>query len=109
MAYRAINSPKADAQVKSWGLPDYFRPFVQQEVDKFLEDPSKDSRDPPCPPFVPIGRIYEFSVSEDPFCYYFRLHFFYGPGTDEITITAAVMQPAYQSPPPGATPGVSVP
>ena len=109
MAHRATNSPKSDLQIRAWGLPLHFRPYVQREVDKFLEDPAKNSRDPPCPPFVPIGRIFEFSLTEDPYCYYFRLHYFFGPAPDEITITAAIMQPAYQAPPPGATPGVFAP
>jgi hypothetical protein len=109
MPFRGTLSRKAAGQIRAWELPPQFRSFIRQELDKFLQDPTKDSRDPPCPPFMPIGRIYEFTLTEDPNCYYFRLHFFYGPDADEITVRAAVMQPAYQAPPPGATPGVSAP
>lgn len=109
MPHRAKNSPRADEQIRAWGVPSHFKPVIHQVMAGFLDDPAKKSRDPPCPPFPPIGRVFEFSLIEDPFCYYFRLHFFFGPREDELTITAAVMQPAYQEPPPGSTPGVTSP
>lgn len=109
MVYKAILGPKAVEQIRDWGLPDHVAPFVSAQIRAFLEDPDRASREPPSPPFAPVGRIHEFSITEDPFRYFFRIHFFYGPENDQVTITAAVMHPHYQLPPAGARPGVTSP
>ena len=96
MPYKIIVRPDARQHLPDV-IPEEARDAIRNAFEQIKSDPMGVSRVPPCPPFVPHGRLHDFPVDVNDRRHYFRIFFEVDSHRNEVGITHIGVQPRFDS------------
>lgn len=91
--YEVIVSPLRMESLE--GLPEEFKQALRAAFAAIADDPLGNSRVPPCPPFVPHGRLHECRVDYDNKRHTMRIFFEVDDERRQCGVTHIGIQPWY--------------
>ena len=93
MSYEVVLGPDAADKLKT--VPAELSKRVQEALEELRQDPQKVGRKAPCPPYVPIGHIYQFHETYNEQRHYFTVFFLYGDDGGTVNVWDIVIDPRF--------------